>query len=72
MKHSTFYIYNIYPDQLEGMEYYEDLEFKLVNGTKLYNRLYTKSRTIDEDIQMHYVYKAKELTSRLIDERTAV
>lgn len=72
MKHSTFYLYGIYPHQLEGMEYYEALEFKRTNGTKLYNRLYdTDGKTTDEDIQMHYVYKAKELTIYLIDERTA-
>ncbi len=72
MTHSTFYLYGVLPNELEGMEYFEALEFKKENGKNLYTRLYHMRRDNSEDVQMHYVLKALNHTEDLISERYAV
>lgn len=69
MNHSTFYLYGITTQDLEGKEYFEALEFKRKNGNELYRKLYNMQRDNAEDVQMHYVLKALRHTEELINER---
>lgn len=72
MTHTTWYLYGITPQDLEGKEYYEALEFKREHGDRLFKKLYTMDRNNSEDVQMHYVLKALHHTEELINERYAV
>ncbi len=72
MTHSTFYLYGILPNELEGMEYFDALEFKKKHCIDLYRRLYHMKRDNAADVQLHYVLKALNHTEALISERYAV
>ena len=63
---STEYLYNIKPEQLYGLEYYEALKFKLDNCTELFRKLYMHP---EDNERLFWVNKAMNHTQKLLNER---
>ena len=63
---STEYLYNIKPEELDGLEYWAGLKLKIDSATKLFALLYTSAQDTD---RLFYVNKAIIHTRKLINER---
>ena len=76
MKNSTNYLYDINPEELIGMEYYQALKYKLDQGRFLRHRIYTslsdqhldRVRAKELEDRRHWVEKAIRHTENLISE----
>lgn len=70
---TTEYLYGIKIIELEGLLYFDALEYKKTNAKMLYEKLYDiKVKTEEEEIRMFYVYKAIAHTEKLLRERTEI
>ncbi len=77
----TLYLYGIQPKSLEGMEYFQALQYKLDNAKQTFRDLYTmpeeerdkKSREELKEIsdRLFFVQKAIVHTENLLKERDA-
>lgn len=67
---TTEYLYNITPESLEYLYYYEALKYKHEHARLLYQDLYyTPKKTWEEHVRMFFVEKAIRHTEELIKEK---
>lgn len=63
---STKYLFNIEPEELDDLNYWEALDYKLKHALELFGDLYTSKR---DDVRLFHVNKAIEKTRELKEER---
>ncbi len=67
---TTKYLYDIEPDELKDMLYFDALQYKYDACTKVYRSLvFKENKTEEETIRLHCVLKAQEHTKALLNER---
>lgn len=63
----TKYLFNIEPEELDGLEYWDALRYKLEHALVLFKRLYETKEDTDREF---WVSKAIKHTRDLLDERS--
>ncbi len=65
---STEFLYDVKPEELEPLKYFDALALKLVRGKELFRKLYMKE-LLDDNHREFYVMKALKHTEDLLAER---